>query len=275
MCPPTYYEVRYAINPWMEKSGSGSVDQGRAQLQWQSLVAKVRECRPVSVMDAEPAAPDMCFTANAGLVRGSNFVRSNFLHDERRVEERPFARWFSERGFTCHVLPRDVCFEGAGDALFDVDAERLWMGHGMRTDLAAAALVQDLLGVIVTPLRLVDPRFYHLDTCFCPLANGSLVYYPPAFDAASIELIEAAFDAPSRIMIDEQDALHFACNMIDLGQEVLVTNASEALQRSLATHGVRVTVLELDEFIKAGGGAKCMALPIDDRGSNAWRPASS
>lgn len=267
MCPPTYYEVRYAINPWMEQSGSGSVDHSRAQLQWQSLVARVRECRPVSVIEAEPEAPDMCFTANAGLVRGSHFVRSNFLHDERRVEERPFARWFSEHGFTCHVLPRDVCFEGAGDALFDVNAERLWMGHGMRTDLAAAGLVEELLGVKVTPLRLIDPRFYHLDTCFCPLANGTLVYYPAAFDAASIERIEAAFDCASRIAIDEQDALHFACNMIDLGDSVLVTNASEALQRSLATHGVRVGVIELDEFIKAGGGAKCMALPIDDPGS--------
>lgn len=271
MCPPTYYDIRYAINPWMEESGSGSVDHARAQMQWRSLADKLNEHCPIRVMDAEPAAPDMCFTANAGLVCGKVFVRSNFMHDERRVEERPFARWFGERGFACHVLPRDVCFEGAGDALFGVGRNRLWMGHGMRTDFAAAALLQDLLGVQVTALRLVDPRFYHLDTCFCPLANGALVYYPSAFDTASLALIEEAFDARSRIAIDEHDALHFACNMIDLGDEVLVTSASDTLRRELALHGVTVTVLELDEFIKAGGGAKCMALPFDERGPSSWQ----
>lgn len=261
MCAPTHFEVRYAINPWMSQVGSGRVDSLRAMRQWQALVVAVRRRCGVDMVDAAPNAPDMCFTANAGLVHGVDFVRSNFLHVERRVEERPFASWFATHGFTSHALPRDVSFEGAGDALFDASRELLWMGHGFRSDPRAAAHLEDILGVAVAALRLVDPRFYHLDTCFCPLANGCLVYYPGAFDAKANAVIEDMFQPGSRIAIDEADALRFACNMIDLGREVLVAGASESLKQRLAAKDVRTVVVELDEFIKAGGGAKCLALP--------------
>ena len=45
---------------------------------------------------------------------------------------------------------------------------------------AAAPALAKLLDVEVLPLKLADPRFYHLDTCFCPLANGYTLYFPAA-----------------------------------------------------------------------------------------------
>ncbi len=263
MCPPTHFAVDYVINPWMQNAGADGVDSARAMRQWRALCAEILDHRRVDVVSAQLGAPDMCFTANAGLVRGTDFVRSNFLHVERRVEEIPFAAWFDDNGFTCHALPREVCFEGAGDALFDAREARLWMGHGIRTADAAAELLRRILGIEVTPLRLVDPRFYHLDTCFCPLSNGALVYFPGAFDDRANALIEASFDIDARVAVNDDDASRFACNMIDLGSHVIAAGGSRALSSRLEALQVHLVVVELDEFIKSGGGAKCLALPFD------------
>ncbi len=262
MCPPTHFDIDYKIDPWMAQAGRGSVDRARAQRQWASLVAQVQRSRHVDFLEAVAGAPDMCFTANAGFVRGRDVVRSNFKCTQRRVEEMPFADWFCSRSFTCHALPRQVNFEGAGDAVLDIQRQRLWMGHGMRSDIEAASWLHHLLDVEVVPLRLVDARFYHLDTCFCILSDGRLVYFPPAFDEHGIAAIEAAFAIDSRIAIGATDARNYACNMIDLGDRVLLASASPSLQEALAAGDIDVVFVEMDEFIKAGGSARSLTLPF-------------
>jgi len=264
VCAPDHYGIEYVINPWMEGNVHRS-SEPLARQQWHDFTHCLSAHASLQSIAPQPGWPDMVFTANAGLALEKDFVLSRFFHPERRGEEAHFRRWFAAHGYTIHELPPDLPFEGAGDALWDPTRGVLWAAYGMRTELESHPYLADALRVEVLSLRLIDPRFYHLDTCFCPLENGALLYYPPAFDSASRRLIESRVPAAQRIAVDEPDAVHFACNAVDLGSALIVSKASEALQIRLREQASVETIQSpLDEFLKAGGGAKCLTLRLDD-----------
>ncbi|MBW4624433.1 MAG: TIGR00300 family protein [Brasilonema octagenarum HA4186-MV1] len=263
ICPPHYYDVDYVINPWMEGNIHKS-SQERAVEQWDKLHHILKEHAIVDIVPPQKGWPDMVFTANAGLVLGKTVVLSRFLHKERQGEEPYFNQWFEENGYTVHELPKDLPFEGAGDALLDREGRWLWAGYGFRTELDSHPNLAKWLDIEVLSLRLIDERFYHLDTCFCPLANGYLLYYPPAFDSYSNRLIEMRVSQEKRIAITEADAVNFACNAVNIESIVVMNKASEPLKARLAEVGFRVIETPLTEFLKAGGAAKCLTLRVTE-----------
>ncbi len=263
MCPPTLYDVNYVINPWMAGNVNRSSRQ-RAENQWALLHGALANLADVLLVEPEPGWPDMVFTANAGLVRDGIVALSSFYHPERQGEEPHFRRWFQNSGFAVCDVPRLTPFEGEGDALFEADGSRLWAGHGPRTREVSHRRLTDLWGIEVRSLRLVDPRFYHLDTCFCPLSGGEVMYYPAAFDAESQKKIECAYPNAKRICVAEPDALRFACNAVNIGKTVLLNQISAELSAGLASFGYHVIQVELTEFLKAGGAAKCLVLRLSE-----------
>jgi lysine-ketoglutarate reductase/saccharopine dehydrogenase-like protein (TIGR00300 family) len=263
MCFPHHYDVDYVINPWMEGNIHRSSRQA-AEAQWQQLYAVLQTHAVVELVEPQPGWPDMVFTANAGLVLDRTVVLSRFFHPERQGEEPHFQAWFEAQGYKVHVLPKSLPFEGAGDALFDRSGGWLWAGYGFRTELDSHAYIADWLDVEVLSLRLVDPRFYHLDTCFCPLSDGYLLYYPAAFDTYSNRLIELRVPPEKRITIDEVDALNFACNTVNLDRVVVMNQASDSLKQTLHDRGFTVIETPLTEFLKAGGAAKCLTLKMTE-----------
>jgi N-dimethylarginine dimethylaminohydrolase len=263
MCPPVHYEIAYVINPWMREQ-LGNTDASQAMREWEGLRFALSVLADVELMPAEAGLPDLPFTANAGLVLENVFIPSRFRNAERSGEEVHNVRWFETRGIEVRHLPPGLNFEGAGDALFDRAVPRLWMGYGHRSDLAAATAIARLLHVETIPLGLADPRFYHLDTCFCPLSRGHVLYYPAAFDAAARAAIEARVPARRRIAVDEADALSFACNAVNIGDVVVLARASALLRAALENAGYRVVETPLAEFLKAGGSAKCLTLRLDE-----------
>jgi N-dimethylarginine dimethylaminohydrolase len=118
----------------------------------------------------------------------------------------------------------------------------------------------------VLPLTLSDPRFYHLDTAFCPLTTGGVLYFPGAFDAPSNRLIEASFAPAQRIVVGEADAKSFVCNAIDLGHTLVMPTPSPAVVARIRQCGLDIREVNVSEFMKAGGGAKCLALELNPRG---------
>lgn len=263
MCPPDHFDVRYVINPWMQ-GHLRDADAMRARAQWQALHEVLAARADIELLAPVADLPDLVFTANAGLVHRDAFVPSRFRHPERRAEEAHDAAWFRAHGFESKPLPDGIAFEGAGDALFERGAARLWFGHGHRSDAAAAPALQVLLDVEVVALGLVDPRFYHLDTCFCPLADGHLLYYPPAFDAAAQAAIAARVPAAKRIVAREPDALAFACNAVNLDDAVVLNRATPELRAQLGQAGFATLQTDVSEFLKAGGAAKCLCLRLDE-----------
>lgn len=261
MCSPRLYSVNYVINPWM--SGNiGAASQARAMAQWQRLYHTLSELTEVHLIDPVAGSPDMVFTANAGLARNGVVALSSFLHPERQGEEPHFRRWFADAGYTVVDLPRETPFEGEGDALFSADGSYLFVGYGTRTAAASHAALRGLWNAEIVSLHLVDPRFYHLDTCFAPLSDGSLLYFPPAFSPESLRAIEAVYAPEQRIAVSEADALCFAANAVNLGQHIVLNHISPSLEHTLRDRGFEVTQLPLDEFLKAGGAAKCLVMKL-------------
>ena len=158
-----------------------------------------------------------------------------------------------------HEMPPDISFEGAGDALFVGD--HLFQAWGFRTDQAAHAEVARLLDVESTSLQLVDPRFYHLDTCFCPLDDHSALIAPDAFAPESVELVRAR--VPRLVEVPRAVAEGFACNAMPLRGRVISSTAAQGIRSPLADAGFDVISLPVDEFMKSGGGVRCLSLPLD------------
>jgi lysine-ketoglutarate reductase/saccharopine dehydrogenase-like protein (TIGR00300 family) len=263
MCAPHHYDVDYVINPWMEGNIHRS-SRDQAQAQWNQLYQVLKTYATIDLVEPQPGWPDMVFTANAGLVLGNTVVLSRFFHPERQGEEPYFQQWFEDQGYTVHTLPKSLPFEGAGDALLDRAGRWLWAGYGFRSELDSHPYLAKWLEVEVLSLRLVDRRFYHLDTCFCPLTDGYLLYYPPAFDTYSNRLIELRVPAEKRIPLDEVDAVNFSCNTVNIGRVVVMNKASDSLKQILDDRGFSVVETPLTEFLKAGGAAKCLTLRMTE-----------
>jgi lysine-ketoglutarate reductase/saccharopine dehydrogenase-like protein (TIGR00300 family) len=255
--------VDYVINPWMEGNIHKS-SRDRAVEQWNKLYNVIKDHAIVDLVEPEKGWPDMVFSANAGLVLGKNVVLSRFLHKERQGEEPYFQQWFEQNGFNVYTLPKDLPFEGAGDALLDREGRWLWAGYGFRSELDSHPFLAKWLDIEVISLRLMDERFYHLDTCFCPLANGYLLYYPGAFDSYSNRVIEMRVAPEKRIAIVEADAVNFACNAVNVDSIVIMNKTSDGLKSRLAEVGFQVIETPLTEFLKAGGAAKCLTLRVTE-----------
>ncbi len=264
MCPPTLYDVDYVINPWMVGNVHAS-SRTRAAEQWQRLYEAVSKIANVELVEPEPGSPDMVFTANAGLEHNGVVAISSFFHPERQGEEPWFRRWFRQAGYTLVDIPRATPFEGEGDALFYGSC--LWAGYGLRTALSSHRALRDTWGIPVVPLHLIDPRFYHLDTCFAPLEGGYVMYFPDAFDHLSLHRIEAFYPPEKRIIVREADAVCFACNAINVGRTIILNKISSKLSGELEHLGFKVIQVELTEFLKAGGAAKCLVMKLSKRAS--------
>ncbi len=258
MCPPDYYRVEYEINPWMDRRRPS--DPRRSKEQWDLLRHALTDELGAVVESIEPVEglPDMVFTANAGLVLKDQFVLASLRHPERQGESPHFLAWFKEKGFKLHTLPSECHFEGAGDGLFMKG--NLFAGYRIRSDIRAHTLIGEMLGVRVLSLELVDERFYHLDTCFCPLDDRSALYYPPAFDSYGQRVIEQFVANP--IPVSDEDALRFGCNAVVVSRRVVLQEGCTGIKADLARIGFESHEIDLSEFHKAGGSAKCLTLQI-------------
>ncbi len=263
MCPPDHFTVDYVINPWMA-GNTGKLDPDLARAQWDALRAAIAEHADVVLMSPRENLPDLVFTANAGFVCNGKAVPSHFMPHERRLEEPYLKEWFANAGFELCVLPDDVGFEGAGDCLIDRQGPWLWTGYGFRTEIEAHALLAGWFDREVVSIKLTDSRFYHIDTCFCPLTDGYLMYHPPAFDYDSRIAIERRVPSHKRIVVDTEDAGNFACNAVNIDDQVFVHMASDPLKARLMRVGFKVNEVPLSEFLKAGGSAKCLTLKLGE-----------
>jgi N-dimethylarginine dimethylaminohydrolase len=265
MCPPDFYGIEYEINPWMSRARGSSPE--RAQKQWRALYdALIQLGVQVELMTPRQGLPDLVFTANAGLVFGKRFFSSRFRHDVRARETPYFDEWFAEHGFQVETLPETIFFEGAGDALFC--GKKLFAGYRIRSDVKGHQHLGKILERMVLPLELVDPRFYHLDTCFCPLAADQAIYFPPAFDNYGQKVIKTHIS--QLLEVEESEAARFACNAVVVGKTVILNAGSDQLAAGLKNWGFNCIALELDEFLKAGGSAKCLTLRLDGEEAAVW-----
>lgn len=262
MCRPEFFAVSYEINPWMHTSIP--VDRRRAIKQWEALV-RLYELVGHTVELVEPVLglPDMVFAANSGLVIDGKVYPARFRFAERQGEEHPYAQWFAEHGFTS---VGDAAFVNEGEGDFATVGDEVLAGFGFRTDIAAHEEVRTRLGVDVVSLRLVDPRYYHLDTALAVLSDDNVMYNPAAFDRDSQAWLRVRF--PHAVLVEPRDAEVFGCNAMSDGHHVFVAAQATDLAAALGARGYEPVPIDLSEFRKAGGSVKCCTLELRAGGDN-------
>jgi len=260
MCEPTYFDVNYVINPWM-KSNVNNVDKHLARKQWQTLYDVLSTRANIKLIEPVEGLPDMVFTANAGLVKNNTeVIISSFRYPERQVESQYFRKYFLAANYQVKHLPSTVIFEGAGDALFDSCGE-LWLGTGPRSDAMAKTAISRAMDVKINLLELVDSRWYHLDTAFCPLSDGYVIAYQGAFSTDSTNEIKNRFGEKA-IWVSNEDANFFSCNAVCLDHEIILNRATNELKTVLSGYNFNVIETDVSEFMKSGGSCKCLTLEI-------------
>jgi N-dimethylarginine dimethylaminohydrolase len=256
MCPPEHFTVQYGINPWMDPSRP--VDAARAMTQWHNLRETfTRLGHQVRTISPEPGLPDMVFAANGGTVIGGQVRGARFRYPQREPESAAYLRWFRRNGFPAAVRPRSVN-EGEGDIVFAGHA--VIAGYGFRSDEAAAQQVAGLFGLPVVSVRLVDPRFYHLDTALCVLDADTAAYYPAAFDDAARAALASLF--AELIEAKDTDAEVLGLNAVSDGRHVVLPAQADGLAAQVAAAGFEPVPVDVSEFLKAGGGPKCCTLEL-------------
>jgi len=260
MCPPMYFNVDYDINPWMSDN-INQVDKDLAERQWKKLYNALREVADVYLIDPQPGLPDMVFTANAGFYKKKhNMVYiSNFRNEQRKGEEVHFIEWFKENGYS--IVYTHYPFEGEGD-LLKGDMEQHWIGWGFRSDKRIHDEFPFTNIDNLKKLHLVDPRFYHLDTCFAPLMREKgVIWYPDAFSEESQKKIRKYTDKKFSVEVTEEEALTFACNAVIIKNHVFMPECNSVADK-LTKLGYKVQQFEMSEFMKSGGACKCLVMKI-------------
>ncbi|MFB9306522.1 dimethylargininase [Kibdelosporangium philippinense] len=258
MCAPTYFEVAYSINPWMDPTKP--VDHDLVLAQWQKLHDTYAELgHKVETIEPQPGLPDMVFAANSATVIDGRVLGARFRAAERAPEADHYRRWFNENGYHNVVMPTCIN-EAEGD--FAWTGRYLLAGTGFRTDPGAHAEAQEVLGVPVVSLHLVDPRYYHLDTALFVLNEDepNVAYYPEAFSEGSQRVLRRLF--PQAVIATAEDAETFGLNAVSDGRNVILPTESTSLAAQLATRGYEPIFVDISELKKSGGGPKCCTMEI-------------
>jgi N-dimethylarginine dimethylaminohydrolase len=274
MTDPSCFEVCYRINPWMRPKAWTADSLAAAKLASARLRAALTSAgAKVETIGAVRGLPDLVFPANGAVVLDGKVLLARFRHPERQGEEAIFRSVFTRlqaRGLVDEVvdLPDGVFQEGAGDSIWDADRGHFWVGFGPRSSKASTSAIARAFGQEVVALELASERFYHLDTCFCPLSGGKVLYYPDAFTPTAQATIRERLAQADRIEASAEEAAAFCVNAVNLGPEVVMARAPASLRAKLAANGYRLTEVDLDPFILSGGAAYCMTLRLDRTSSS-------
>ncbi|HEX8081502.1 MAG TPA: hypothetical protein VF557_14925 [Jatrophihabitans sp.] len=272
MCPPTYFDVTYRINPWMNPSKP--VDTALATAQWERLTEVYRDLgHVVELIEPVEGLPDMVFAANGATVLDGRFLIAKYRYSQRTAEAPAYRDWLVADGLV-QVEQPEYINEGQGDYLYD--GQRMLAGTGFRTDRLSHGQVQEIFGCPVVSLTLVDPRFYHLDTALAVLGAGQVMYFPAAFSPGSQLVLRRLY--PGAIHAGLADALAFGLNALSDGYNVVLPQTATGLIQLLRERGYNPIGVDTSELLKAGGAVKCCTLELlDDRvpSSDLARPSST
>ena len=271
MTDPAHFNVAYQINPWMRPttwSADPLAQARRARAGWEALKAALeRAGAEVKVMPGVAGLPDLVFPANAAVVLDGKALVARFRHPERAGEAPHFhaaLEGLRRRGVLAEVGDVEDSFqEGAGDCIWDANRRLFWAASGPRSTPDSLALLADHFGQRVIHMPLATEAYYHLDTCFCPLSGGEILYYPPALSEPALRALCDHTTPDQRIEATTADAEAFCVNAVSLGRKLIMARPAAALQERLEARGYDVVGVDLEPFMLSGGGAFCMTLRLD------------
>jgi N-dimethylarginine dimethylaminohydrolase len=259
MCPPTYFDVLYAINPWMDPTVPTDTDLAVAQ--WRELRDTYSRIGiEVQEIDGVKGLPDMVYAANGATVVNGIAYTASFRFPERQPEADAYAAWLARAGY--EVVEATAVNEGEGDFL--VVGDVILAGTGFRSTIASHREAAEVFGREVVTLMLVRPEYYHLDTALAVLdarpGREQVAYLPSAFAPASLAELERRY--PDALIVDEEEAAMLALNVVSNGRDVVMPTRAVRFAEALRDHSFNPVGVDLSELLKGGGGVKCCTLDL-------------
>jgi len=271
MADPEYFDVLYAINPHMrdEHGALQRIDQRRARQQWTALEQAYAELGlAIDVVPPVPGFPDLVFCANQALAlssamtgAGPAVIPARMASPERQGEVPHVVAVLERLGYAVAPLAGPAArFEATGDALLHPGRRLIWGGIGARTSAEAWDELAERYRLEIVTLRLVDPSFYHLDTCLAWLDETTCLVVESALDEQGLALIDEL--AERMIVVDETEArAGLAANAFcPDGRHVLLDAACSRTAQALERAGFIPRLVDTGEFKKSGGSVFCMKL---------------
>lgn len=258
LCPPTYYSIEYEINPWMHIRNQ--VDRERVQSEFAELKKTYEELGvELWEMPQEKGLPDMVYSANFGFPIGNIFIKTNYKYDQRKKEAEFASEYFKRKGYEIKELPEKINFEGQGDLL--TVGGKYFFGWGKRSDREAKRFLEEYLAGEIIDFELVNPFYYHLDTCFAPLNATTVAINPISFTPEGREKIYALF--PNVIEVSTADNHLIACNLVVVDKTIVIAKGiSQTVKDYFAKYRFATREVKMDEYRKGGGSVKCLTLEI-------------
>lgn len=256
MCQPTNFNINYQINPWMKLN---SINLKKAKKQWQDLVNIYKKLKlEVSTIPQEILFPDMVFTADSFISYNGKALISNFRFSQRKAEPNFFIPLLKLLNLEIINLPQNYCFEGGDFRFFD---KKLFLGTNFRTDKKSIPLIKSIYNVPIIPLELINPYFYHLDTCLFILNPENIFYVKKAFSLKSRKVLMQYF--PNLHEVNQQDAYNFAANSVVIGKNIVSNIGLDNFKNQIQALGYSFWETDMSEFIKSGGSVHCLTNLFD------------
>lgn len=268
MVSPEFFDIEYAINPYMTNQDGGlqKIDSAAAQSQWNDLKGTYSKLGyAIEVIPGVKGLPDMVFSANQSFPFWDykkdkpSVIMSNMRSQFRKNEVSYFENYYSNNNYNIYHLEKNA-FEGNGDALIRPGRKQIFGGYGFRTDKSVYSEIQKITGYEVFLLELKNEYFYHLDTCFSFLSENTIAIVPEAFTDEGLRLLRNEFSSIIKIDIEEAKN-NFAgnCHCPD-GKNVILHKGSEKFKKDLKEKGFHVLEVNTSEFMKSGGSVFCMKM---------------
>ena len=250
MCPPLYYEP------------AAGEDASTIMAEWRGLYRLLREELDVQVdlLEPRPGMPKLVLAASGGFVQDDSFIVSRFRDVSRRPESEAWDKFFLVRGYAMPALPESCCFEGERD-LVAVEG-KLFAGCRSDDSLGGYKAVSEFLGRDICSLRLSDDWDWPVDTCLCPLGNGTALYHPEAFHRDAREILEE--EVPGLQAMERDDGHRLGCNALVVKGRVVLPEGCDATVARLEQQGFRINTLPLASYAQHAAGPKALVLKIKD-----------
>ncbi|NQW18356.1 MAG: hypothetical protein HQ478_12810 [Chloroflexi bacterium] len=247
-------------------SFSDSVDITRATRQWNGMVEAMEEAgAEVELLEPSPDSPAQVFTADGAVILGDH--QALILRNDGprgALEPRNFADWLRDDGFEVESIPPNRTLDGGNTLRLHDDSFACGLkpeadGSGERY---FAKLLKLTGGTLLHQIRLTDRRYLHLDMAIGRVGDAGYLVFKSALENGLASLEGTPIVDREIILVDTQDAERFACNGITIGDTFMTGKISASLIDAIERLGYRAVTLDLDEFHKAGGGLKCLTLPL-------------
>lgn len=221
---------------------------------------------------------DLVFVANNGIALQHTdmptYIGSNFKASNRIGEEIIGMQFFDALGYQTVQSP----FYFEGEAELKYLRENIYIGgYGIRSDEKAYKWMASEFDMQIIPLRLTDPKNYHLDCTIFPLTHETVIVSVDSFTKKELNEIEKVADIIPITLNQAHCGLtnsvrvnNYLLNASDIDflprrseDYKLESDKNHRLERIAADHAMEVCYFNLEEYLKGGALLSCMILHVN------------